>query len=130
MWALAATAGVAAFAASGAAFVSDTGPTIYAIGLGIGVLLSAVAIWLRVGSTGGKRKEADWENKKARFDERFVLEVEPSLRIAGVSGVGGLFEYRATTQTIVISHVVPRSTILDRRIMPGVKCLRRWRRVG
>ena len=100
MWALAATAGVAAFAASGAAFVSDTGPTIYAIGLGIGVLLSAVAIWLRVGSTGGKRKEADWENKKARFDERFALEVEPSLRIAGVSGVGGLFEYRATTQTM------------------------------
>ena len=30
----------------------------------------------------------------------------------------------------VISHAVPRSTILDRRIMPGVKCLRRWRRVG
>ena len=32
--------------------------------------------------------------------------------------------------TRVISHAVPRSTILDRRIMPGVKCLRRWRRVG
>ena len=34
------------------------------------------------------------------------------------------------TDPLVISHVVPRSTILDRRIMPGVKCLRRWRRVG
>ena len=32
--------------------------------------------------------------------------------------------------SVVISHAVPRSTILDRRIMPGVKCLRRWRRVG